>query len=167
MMGDLRSSAVFRAILVGGPAGSFARHVIRLLSNYEIGFVQVDNVYEAVAVLAKDTEHKFVVIGRLEELNKENERLFEILAKADSFCWCLSKDNPAKKRAAIKANNVRFIEKPEQIETLLRELFSTNIDAAVKEEKPVSQVNDLNEVDFRPTQAELNALLGNQPDENF
>ena len=156
------SNQYLSVIVVGNRTDGFVRYVMDLLSDYGIEFVRCDDVYSAVGRLAKDTRGDILVVGRLEQLSREQGRLFHITSKNGGTCCCLADTGSAQKYlqalAAIETEAF-VINEPEEIKELITRLFAGTL-ARSPRKKENNKASAFNKEDFLTTKAEMDALLG-------
>jgi len=164
-MENSSSAGQLLAIVVGSSTDDFVRHATDLLEDYGVKLVRCDDVYSAVGELAKSTDGSVLVIGRLEQLSKEQGRLFHIVSKKGIFCCCLADRNSAQMQRCFgrpelveKAAEVFVINEQGQVEKVITKLVADNLAMSLcrKKNRSAEFIKD----DFLTTKAELDALLG-------
>ena len=90
---DLNSQ--LQAIVVGSSSDDFVRNVLNLSVSHDLDIVRCDDVYSSVCKL--DEAVVGVVVGRFEELCREDGRFFDI-ARAHGFRCCCFVDKAAARR---------------------------------------------------------------------
>jgi len=154
-------------ILVGGLADEFVRQAKNILDRRGIEFVLCDNVYSAVADLAKKESRNVLIIGRVGLLSTEQGRFFQIARVKGYRCCCLVDRDLLRRQKlildAIEAG-AYIIDKPAKIEQVLMKLQVGGkvCSSGVKENRKAS---GFLKNEFLTTKAELDALLEVQLDE--
>jgi hypothetical protein len=95
-----------QAIVVGNPSDEFVRHSTNVLKNYELEFSVCPDVYQAVSQLAK-TNGNVLIVGRIEQLSRENGRFFRIAGKKKSLVL-LSYGNKFSQAVSAKSVDDRY-----------------------------------------------------------
>jgi hypothetical protein len=148
-------------IAVAAAHDALASEVERLAAEYEVDIARCDDVYAATAELALSTDRCVLVVGRLRELAKEDHRFFAIAVRSGARCCGLvdatTPVEPNVVPAAVRAG-VSVVGTTEQI----RDVFDAWLAGTGCPSSRV--VAHLDEED-RATEAELNALLGQEIDE--
>jgi hypothetical protein len=148
-----------RLIAVGGEHDGLAKHVYRVAAEYELPTVRCDDIYTAVADLAAERDHCALVVGPLRELAREGGHFFRVAARNRARCAVLLGPRGADGRddvlMAVRAG-AWVIDRVDEllgvVETwLARPVHSPAGPRLVSEE-------------FRATEAELDALLGQEAD---
>jgi hypothetical protein len=149
-----------QAIVVGNSNDEFVRHTTSVLGNYELEFSICPDVYQAVSRLAK-TSGNVLIVGRIEQLSRENGRFFRIAGKKKAWCCCLTETNSARqylRSLSMIGTNTFVINEPAEIEDVLARLLQAGDPAVtVSRDKPLVMNSDI-----RLTSEELGALLGNE-----
>jgi hypothetical protein len=173
-----------QAIVVGGSSDEFVRGASNLLDSYGLDIIRCPDVYSGVSRLRETPGG--VVVGRFEELCKEDGRFFDI-ARAYGFACCCFVDEgfAGNRRELVKAmeRGVFFVTGTEEIEEVLtrfsgpdnaleperrndagRGLIGNVIktilgDTAPQSSKPRAK-SGFSKDEFSMTKAELDALLG-------
>ena len=162
-MEEQSSCGYLQAIVIGSLTDSFVRYAMELLDSYEVEIVLWEDIYWAVGRLNKNNLTDALVIGRYEHLNRQKGRFFEIVSKAGCICCCFSDsrfDLEQEQVSALKSAGGFIVNKAEDIEKVILKLLAP----ADKGQSFVKKKNgsSFNKDDFLTTQAELEALLGNQ-----
>lgn len=161
-MKEQRPCDYSQAIVIGSLTDSFVRYAMDLLDSYEVEFVLCEDIYWAVGRLNKNNLTDALVIGRYEHLNCQKGRFIEIASKAGYICCCFSDsrwDFGQEQGTALKSAGGFIVNKTEDIEKVILKLLAPDKGRTFVKEKNGSSFN---RDDFLTTQAELNALLGNQ-----
>lgn len=149
-----------QAIVVGNLSDEFIRHTTNVLGNYELEFSVCPDVYQAVSRLAK-TSGNVLIVGRIEQLSRENGRFFRIASKKKAWCCCLTETNSARqylRSLSMIGTDAFVINEPAEIEDVLARLLqSRDTSVAASSDKPRAMNRDI-----RLTNEELGALLGNE-----
>ena len=160
-----------QAIVVGNLSDEFVRHTTNVLGNYELEFSVCPDVYQAVSRLAK-TSGNVLIVGRIEQLSRENGCFFRIAGKKKAWCCCLTETNSARqylRSLSIIGTDAFVINEPAEIEDVLARLLQTrDTGVAASSDLPRRAVagtagkpRAMNR-DIRLTNEELGALLGNE-----
>jgi hypothetical protein len=173
-----------QAIVVGGSSDEFVRIASGLLDSYSLAIIRCPDVYSSVPRLHEGPGG--VVVGRFEELRKEDGRFFDI-ARAYGFACCCFVDEAfaGNRREIFKAmeRGVFIVTKAEEIEEILaglsgsgnarepkvrnkgeRGLVGNVVEKILggttpQRSKPRAK-SGFSKDEFSMTQAELDALLG-------
>lgn len=151
-----------RVIVVDGSRDDLIAHALRLASEYEVQIVQCDDVYMAVAEMAAAGSDAVLLVGRLDEMARENGRLFALAARNGARCCCVLESGCPAGRASVLAavrSGVSLVAGVDEIGCALKEWLTSSGCRS----KPSD--SHLLEDEFRATEAELNALLGLDVDE--
>jgi len=160
-----------QAIVVGNLSDEFIRHSTNVLGNYELEFSVCPDVYQAVSRLAK-TSGNVLIVGRIEQLSRENGRFFHISGKKKAWCCCLTETNSARqylRSLSMIGTDAFVINDPAEIEDVLARLLQArDTSVAASSDLPRRAVagtagkpRAMNR-DIRLTNEELGALLGNE-----
>ena len=157
--GDLGRHRV--VIVVGAAHDAAAAEIARLAADYEVDVRRCDDVYAATAEVTLSRERCVLVVGGLGELAKEGRRFFAIAAGSGARCCGLldaaTGTEPDVVAAAVRAGVVVIGATAE-----VKDVFDAWL--AVGGCPPSEPVVCLDE-EYRATEAELNALLGQEIDE--
>lgn len=149
-----------QAIVVGNLSDEFIRHSTNVLGNYEVEFSVCPDVYQAVSRLAKRNGN-VLIVGRIEQLSRENGRFFRIVGKKKAWCCCLTETNSARqylRSLSMIGTDAFVINEPAEIEGVLARLLQArDSGVAASSGKPRAMNRDI-----RLTNEELGALLGNE-----
>lgn len=154
------SSTQLYAMVVGSSADEFVRHTMNLLGDCGVEFVLCEDVYLAVGELAKNTLGKTIVIGRLEQLSREQGRFFQKVSE-NGFCCCLADTNSARKRKQILAAmeaGAFVINEPAEIGEVITRFVAGGL-ASSSEKKGNNGASAFIKDEFLTTKAERDALL--------
>lgn len=157
MAGDSPVNAA--VIVVGGRHDAFVVEAMQLAREYETKPVQCDDVYSAVAELAK-TDGCVAVIGLFGEMVRENSAFFRLVRRAGTPCCCLLNDDDAGERDEILRAvrlGVHLVGDIEPVRDLLEGCLAAGRCASSRDDGLPSE-------DDRATEAELEALLEQEPD---
>jgi len=159
-MANFNFSMQMQAIVVGNSNDEFVRHTTNVLGNYELEFSVCPDVYQAVSRLAK-TNGNVLIVGRVEQLSRENGRFFRIAGKKKARCCCLTETNSARqylRSLSMIGTDAFVINEPAEIEDVLARLLQTrDPSVATSSDKPRAMNRDI-----WLTSEELGALLGNE-----
>ena len=146
-------------LVVGDPHSESAQEMVRLAQEYQVRAVRCDDVYMAVAKMTT-AGRQALVVGRIQDLARENGRLFAFAAARDIRCCCLlekhSRPGRACLRAALRAGASLIFEAREARDILAAWL------AGGPRRTPRATLCGLQEEDWEATEAELGALLEQQ-----
>lgn len=81
----------FGAIVVGDESDRHVVSATAIFHRLDVKVAVCQDIYEAVAELARCPARRGLVVGRLEHLSREKGRLFEKTAQAGWVCCCLAK----------------------------------------------------------------------------
>ncbi len=146
-----------RLIVVGDPGSELVREMVRLAREYEVEVVPCDDVYAAVAQVARSATRRVMIVGAVRELTKEEGRLFPVAAANAARCCCLIEKGTTMGRAALLA----ALRAGADIAGETRQVGAVLEDWLVGGR---SDLRDLLDGDLRATPAELSALLGHETD---
>ena len=159
-MARFNFSMQMQAVVVGNSSDEFIRHTTNVLGNYELEFSVCPDVYQAVSRLAK-TNGNVLIVGRVEQLSRENGRFFRIAGKKKARCCCLTETNSARqylRSLSMIGTDAFVINEPAEIEDVLARLLQArDPSVAALSDKPRAMNRDI-----RLTNEELGALLGNE-----
>jgi hypothetical protein len=146
-------------IVVGDPHNESAREMVRLAQEYEVRAVRCDDVYMAVAQMTA-TGRRALIVGRMQDLTRENSSLFAFAAARGVRCCGLLEWNSRPEReyirAALQAGVSLIFELPEA-RAVLEDWLAGDRRRTARAALP-----GLPEEDLEATEAELGALLGQQ-----
>jgi len=156
------SEQCFDAIVLGSVADDFVRHAMDLLDEGGVEFTLCEDVYSAVAMLAKNDEAgNALIIGRVEQLSREEGYLFKKLQGSNLVCCCFADGNLVRKQrqilSAIQAGAF-VINDPARMRELIAKFSRGDWACSASEikDKSSSALDD----EFIITKAEMDALLG-------
>lgn len=157
--GDLGRHLV--VIVVATAHEALATSVARLAAGSEVELARCDDVYMAAAELALMRSPCILVVGRLCELAKEGGRFFAIAARNEARCCALvDAESPVKRHVVLAAMRagVSVVGTLDEINGVFDAWLAGggchSSDAVVCLDE-----------EYRATEAELNALLGQESDE--
>ncbi len=149
-------------VVVGAAHDALATATTRLAAEYELDVRRCDDVYAAVAQVALAQDRCILVVGRLGELAKEDRRFFAIAARHGARCCALLEAatpvEPNVVPAALRTG-VFLVGTTGEI----RGVFDAWLSAPGG--CPSSGATNCPDQEYRATEAELNALLGQEIDE--
>jgi hypothetical protein len=133
--------------------------VTRVAADYEVDVTLCDDVYGAVVVLARSTGSCALTVGRLRELARENGRFFRVAARNGARCcaW-LDEDDPAERNVVLSVvrAGASVIDRIEEIGGVVENwLARTGCHG---------DGTGATDQQWRASEAELNALLGQEAD---
>lgn len=151
----------WEVVVIGSSSDNFVRYAINLLGNCGIRYSHCSDVYCAVEALSKIDCVNGIVIGRFDELNREQGRFFQMAGERGFSCWCLIDSNPQRQwgqvRAAIEAGAF-VISKPEQIREAAAKLPVKRAGSPPDEKVSRTACGFIKD-EFIASDAELDALL--------
>ena len=160
-----------QVIAVGGSSDEFVRAVLNLSGRYGLDTVLCEDVYSSVCKLGEALGG--VVVGRQEELGREDGRFFDIARIYGFTCCCfVDKAFAGKQQELVKAmgRGVLVVTELGEIDELLMDFAKRggvyNSRARGDDERgvvgrpEVERTSGLLRDEFRMTKAELDALLG-------
>jgi len=144
-------------VVVGDPAEAPVQTAVRLARAGGLEVRCCADVYAAVAALAGAAGRRLLVVGKMQDLARENGSFFSLLAAHAVRCYCLlDGDRPAGAaplHAALQAGTT-LISAASELEGVLREGL------APVPSSGVPRTTNTEQEDLRATEAELSALLG-------
>ena len=148
-------------IVVAAARDALAAETARLTADYEVDVRRCDDVYAATAELALSRDRCVLVIGRLGELAKEDRRFFSIAVRSGARCCGLldaaTSAEPNVVGAAMRAG-VLVVGATDEIKGVLDAWLAGS---GCPSSRPAVCLDE----EYRATEAELNALLGQGTDE--
>ena len=160
-----------QAIVVGSSSDEFVRDVLNLSGRYDLDTVLCEDVYSGICKLGEALGG--VVVGRHEELAREDGRFFDVARRYGFTCCCFVDKNVAgRQRELLKAmeHGALLVTELGKIDELLMELADRN---GAHESRargdggrgligrsPAAGASGLLKDEFLMTKAELDALLG-------
>ncbi|MBM4026198.1 MAG: hypothetical protein FJ280_12450 [Planctomycetes bacterium] len=142
-------------MVVGEPHSALVQTTVRLAREGGCDAVPCDNVYAAVATLAKTAGRRILVVGRIRDLAEESGAFFRIAAARAARCCCLLDRNCPAGHAALLAAlgaGITVVGDVQEVPRVFSEWLATATVAR--------SVTDAGDEDLRATEAELRALLG-------
>ena len=143
-------------IIIGSSTDVFINHVEKLAYDYQIDYTLCGDIYLAAGQLSKNNLRKNLVIGRFENLKKEEGWFFQVSGEGKIFCCCLIDLNSAvnhRRLASVKDDGVFIINYEEEVEAVMAKVLASNIKAEstrfIREQ-------------FSVTSEEIDALLAEQ-----
>lgn len=131
--------------------------MVRVAAEYEVGVTFCDDVYAAVAELAGSDDVQALVIGRLQELARENSRFFRVAARHGARCcaW-LDRRDPAQRGEvlSIVQPGASVVDRIEEIRGQMDNWLAPTRCHRHRTNTPDHQ--------WRASDAELDALLGQE-----
>jgi hypothetical protein len=119
--------------------------------------MRCDDVYAVVATTAGAGDRPTLVLGRIQDLSRENGRFFPLAAANGVCCCCLLDPSPAARQglvyAALQAGTL-VVAAVGEVRAILQDWLADG------RRRP--NLRALPEDDLRATEAELSALLGQQ-----
>lgn len=152
----------FDAIILGSAADDFVRHTTDLLAEGGVEFIVCEDVYSAVATLAKnDKVGNVLIIGRVEQLSKEEGYLFQKLQGSNLVCCCFADGNLVHRQKQILSAmeaGAFVIDDPGRMRELIAKFSAGGLARSSSEikNKSLSAFDD----EFIITKVEMDALLG-------
>lgn len=147
-----------RLIAVGGSHDRWVEVVLRVAAEYELAAARCDDVYAAVAEMAGTPGGCILAIGSLRELAREHGQFFRIAARHGACCAVLlTKPGVAERRdivAAVRAG-AWVIDTIDEIQGIVETWLAGSGSHSRRRSADEG---------FRATEAELDALLGQEAD---
>ena len=156
-------------VLISGLEDEFVRQIKNILERLGVESVLCDNVYSAVADLAKRDDQNVLIIGRVGLLSKEQGRFFHIARAKGYRCCCIVDRELVRKRKLILdaiESGAYLIDKPAEIEEVLMK-FLAGGKIRLSGEKENRRASGFLKDEFLTTKAELDALLEVKSDEKL
>jgi hypothetical protein len=163
-MAELASGLQLQVIVVGSSADSFVRDVLNLSNGYDLDTVLCEDVYSCVSKLGRAGGG--LVVGRLEELSKEDGRFFDVARMHGYKCCCFVDKNVAgRQKELLKAMQRGALLGAEvgRIDEMLMKLSdrSSAADSTARSDGPPTGATSRFFKDgFLITKDEMDALLG-------
>ena len=146
-----------RVVVVGGPDEALTQTAARLARAGGLEVLPCADVYAAVAALAEAAGRRLLVVGKMQDLARENGSFFAVLAAHAVRCCCLlDGERPAGAtplHAALRAGTT-LISAASELEGVLRAELALAPSSGAPRAVPTEYE------DLRATEAELSALLG-------
>lgn len=152
----------FDAIVLGSVEDDFVRESMGLLAEGGVEFILCEDVYSAVATLAKnDIAENALIIGRVEQLSREEGYLFQKLQGSNLVCCCFADGNLVRRQKQILSAmeaGAFVIDDPAGMRELIAKFSAGSLARSSSEikNKSLSAFDD----EFIITKAETDALLG-------
>lgn len=148
-----------RLIAVGDSHDRWVTDVLRVVAEYELAAARCDDIYAAVADLAGDHGGRALVVGSLRELARENGQFFRVAARNGARCGVLLEGSGAAERrdvlVAVRAG-AWVIDTIDEVRVIV-ETWLAGPGCPLGAPRSVGD-------EFRATEAELDALLGQKAD---
>lgn len=133
--------------------------MVRVAAEYEVSVTLCDGVYAAVAELAGSARAGALVIGQLRELARENGRFLQVAARHGARCcaW-LDKRDPAEREEVLRVvwAGASVVDRIEEI--------GGQMESWLERTGCRPDGTDVPDREWRASEAELNALLGQEAD---
>ena len=153
-----------QVIVVGSSADGFVRDVLNLSNGYDLDTVPCEDVYSCVSMLGRSVGG--LVVGRVEELSKEDGRLFDVARMYGYKCCCLvDRDVAGRQKELLKAmeRGALLAAEAGQIGEMLMKLSDRNSAADSTgrgDGPPAGATSSFFKDEFLITRDEMDALLG-------
>jgi len=115
--------------VVGGRGDDFVGYVGGVLDDFEVEYSLCEDVYSAVARLAKMPE-AVVVLGRFERLNREGPRFFEMAREQGHICCCYVDTEATFRRKGVfeaARAGALVLQKSSQIEQVISKMLAGSV----------------------------------------
>jgi len=149
-------------VVVGDPCSESVRAMVRRAKQSRVEAMTCEDVYLAVATMARASGRQMLVVGALRELAKEEGRFFEIVEANAHRCCCFVDHDPVTgphgMLAAIRSGT-RVVHTVQEVGQILDGWLSSS-----GRRTRYTDLGDLKDDDLHATEAELIALLGRQAD---
>lgn len=148
-----------RLLAVGSSRDRLAIETLRLAAEYEVEGARCDDIYSAVADLAAGGRCCALVVGQLRDLGKEDGSFFRVAARNGARCAVLLEQAGLDdRRAVLTAVRARatMIDAVDELRGV--------VEAWLAGPGCLPEVPRLTGDEFRATEAELDALLGQEAD---
>ncbi|MBN2272670.1 MAG: hypothetical protein JXN61_18800 [Sedimentisphaerales bacterium] len=161
-MAELASG--LKVIVVGSSADGFVRDVLNLSNGCGVDTIFCEDVYSCVSKLGRSAGG--LVVGRLDELSREDGRLFDVARMYGYKCCCFVDRNIAgRQKELLKAmeRGALLAAEVEQIGEMLMKLSDKNNtpESTARTDGPATgATSSFFKDEFLITKAEMNALLG-------
>ncbi len=158
-------------VVVGDPGSALVETAVRLAEARRLEALRCADVYAAVAALAGAAGRRLLVVGRMQDLARENGAFFDLAAAPVARCCCLLDGNrpagPEHLRPALQAGAV-LIGAVSDFQGVLQDWLTRapapGTPRAARKAAPAGrrapEAADAAFEDLRATEAELSALLG-------
>jgi alkanesulfonate monooxygenase SsuD/methylene tetrahydromethanopterin reductase-like flavin-dependent oxidoreductase (luciferase family) len=150
-----------RILVIGDRESSFVQATARLADRYGLAVTSCDDVYAGVAALAAAPGRFLAVAGLFRHLATGKGDFFTLASRRSVPCCCLFDARSAADRRKLPAavrRGVHIVGDPAEIREFLEDRLA---DAGCN----ASGGEDLSAEDGRATEAEIEALLGQETDE--
>jgi hypothetical protein len=169
-MGKDNSGPGSCVVVVGDPGGELVQTTVRLARERETDTVTCDDVYAAVAQIAKAAGRRVLALGTMQELAGENGAFFRIAAANGIRCCCLLDQVISARRSDLLAalgGGATIFGDVQDVRSLLDQWLappqgrgSPRILRDASQARRLSRDGaDASYEEFRATEAELSALL--------
>ncbi len=161
-MAELASG--LQVIIVGSSADSFVRDALNLSNGCNGDTILCEDVYSCVSKLGRAGGG--IVVGRLEELSKEEGRLFDVARMYGYKCCCfVDRDVAGRQKELLKAmeRGALLAAEVEQIGEMLMKLSDRGSASEATTrggEPPAGATSSFFKDEFLITKDEMDALLG-------
>jgi len=147
-------------LVVGGKSrDGLVTELRRITGDYQVSLVRCDSVYTAVAELARTTSRTVLVIGSLRELAMEKGRFFALAARNRARCCAVLDEretaDPGALLAAVRGG-AAVVDRGAEI----RGVMECWLGGGGRHGEGPALANE----EYRATEAELKALLGQEAD---
>lgn len=115
--------------MVGARSDDFVGQAKGVLDDFEVEYSLCEDVYSAVALLAK-MPAVVVVLGRFEGLNREGTRFFEMLREQGHICCCYVDSEATFRRKGIfeaARAGAMVLQKRSQIEQAVSKMLAGSV----------------------------------------
>jgi len=158
------SKSQFYAVNIGNSADDFSRHVIDVLNSYEIEHVHCENIYEATGIISHNLKKNVLVVGKIDELRKEQGRFLDIAMENGAWCCCLSETDCVQEYlnalSTVKTGTY-LITQPHEFKEVVDKYVCGSVNSFTESQ---FDETDFDKNAFTTTEEEINALLS--PDFN-
>ena len=160
-----KANLQLRVIVVGDCADEFIRDTLRVLDEYEVDVQLCRDIYDAAGACAANGLARGVVIGRLDELAREQGRFLRIVREGGLACYCLTDIGTKQKRkelTAALASGVSVISDAAEAGGVVGKLLASQLgrEQTAGQSEATGEMNFV--TDIAATRAQLDALLGGQ-----
>lgn len=159
-MEEFGDNNMANAIVVGDSADEFVRYTLNLLSGCGVDFVRCNDIYSAVVKSAGKESGNTLVVGRFEELCREQGRFFQKAYESGFICCCLANGEFIRRRKQVLAAVRRgafIVNEQSEVEVIVKDLLLAESGCLWPKRK--DRRSALNKDTFLATEAELEALL--------
>lgn len=151
-----------RLLVVGDPHGALAGEMVRLAGEYDLAATCCIDIYSAAAELARHGDRFLMVIGAFRQLARGKGGFFSLAQRNGVGCCCLldrEADVEREKILAAARLGVRLAGGTADVRRFVDERLT-----AGGYRGPKADAEDLRSEDYRATDDELRALLGQETD---